>query len=64
MPSTAVNAASGLFLLLLDRLFSWLPLGLSVCVWAVIAAFFFSIVVKIVSVILHFFFSFIDMIKP
>ena len=62
MSAPAVGA--GLFLLLLDRLFSWLPLGLGVCVRAVVSVFFFSILVKLLGVIIDFFVKFIDIIKP
>ena len=62
MSAPAVGA--GLFLLLLDRLFSWLPLGLGICVRAVIAVFIFTVIVKLLGVVIDFFVKFIDIIKP
>lgn len=46
--------------ILLNQLFSWLPAGLWLFVWAVIAVAFFSVLVKILSVILDWVFKFID----
>lgn len=48
------------FTLLLDLLFSWLPATLWLLVKAVIATAFFSIIVKLLSVVLDWVFKFID----
>ena len=58
------GVAAGLVVMLLQRLFSWLPASLGLCVWAVIATFFFIIVLKLVGVILDFILGFINMLKP
>ena len=50
--------------LLLGRLYSWLPDSLGLCVWAVIAVFFFIVLMKLINFIFDFIFKFIDMFKP
>ena len=50
--------------LLIRQLYSWLPPGLFLCVIAVISTFFFVVFLKLITVILHFFFSFIELLKP
>lgn len=50
--------------LLLLRMLSWVPGSLGVCVWAVFAAFEFIVLVKVISFIFGFIFSFIEMLKP
>ena len=49
-----------IFVILLKQLFSWLPASLWLFVWAVLAVAFFSIVVKLLSVVLDWVFKFID----
>lgn len=49
-----------IFVVLLKQLFSWLPGSLSLIVFAVLAAFFFVIVVKLLGIILDWIFKFID----
>lgn len=48
------------FAILLNQLFSWLPPSLWIFVWAVLAAAFLSIIIKLLSVILDWIFKFID----
>lgn len=49
-----------IFVKLIEQLFSWLPGSLWLFVWAVLAVAFFSIVVKLLSVVLDWVFKFID----
>lgn len=49
-----------MFTLLLELIFSWLPGPLWLCVWAVLAVASFSIVLKLLGIILDFVFKFID----
>ena len=49
-----------IFAVLLKQLFSWLPTSLWLPVFAVLAAMFFSIVVKLLGIILDWIFKFID----
>ena len=48
------------FTKLLTQLFSWLPGSLWLFVWAVLAAAFFSVVIKLLSIVLDWVFKFID----
>ena len=48
------------FAALYQMLFSWLPAPLFACVWVVMAVALFSILVKLIGIILDFFFKFID----
>ena len=50
-----------IFVVLLKQLFSWLPGSLWIPVFAVLAAFFFCIVVKLIGIILDWIFKFIDL---
>ena len=56
--------SGSLVALLLERLYSWLPGSLGLCVWAVIAAAFFIVIVRLIAFIFGFIFNFIDMLKP
>lgn len=43
----------------LNLLFSWLPSPLKICVMAIIAVFFFIVILKLVQIVIGFIFKFI-----
>lgn len=45
---------------LIASIFQWLPLPLFICVWAIVGAVIFSVLLKVVGIILDLVFKFID----
>ncbi len=55
-----MKGGGAVFVLLLQMTYSWLPLPLWICVWAVIAVAAFTVVLKLLGIVLDFIFKFID----
>ncbi len=53
-----------MFQILLEMLYSWLPLGLWIPVWAVLSVAFLIIMIKIITVLLNVFTRIISMFIP
>lgn len=53
-----------MFQILLELLFSWLPFGLWVGVWAVLSVAFLIVMIKILTVLLNVFAKFIGLLIP
>lgn len=50
-----------LLALLIRSVFAWLPAPIWVCVWVIFAVAMFTVLVKLIGIILDFFFKFIDL---